>query len=208
MPPETHPPARLLRMAVHEAAHVVAALALSVGTVERAFLRTAGSAGGRTVVAYFDDDLTTRETIEDRVVVALAARAAERLFIGSVSTGGGGDVDSDIGFATARIASLHASFGLAGAPVFLAAEPDSLNAVAFDPDLRDRVGRDLRRLEGRAARVVEANRAAILAVAARLAGKRHLGRTEIDAIVRGRLVRIADRARRAPTRPRRAKTSP
>lgn len=184
MPAETHPPARLLRMAVHEAAHVVAAVALSVGTVQRAFLRTAGSAGGRTVVAYSDDDLSTRATIEDRVVVALAARAAERLFIGSVSTGGGGDADSDIGFATARIASLHASFGLAGAPVFLASEPELLQAVAFDPDLRGRVGRDLRRLEARASRLVETNREAILAVAARLAAKRHLERTEIEAIVR------------------------
>lgn len=208
MPVETHPPARLLRMAIHEAAHVVAALALSVGTVERAFLRTAGSAGGRTVVAYSEDDLTTRETIEDRVVVALAARAAERLFVGSVSTGGGGDADSDIGFATARIASLHASFGLGASPVFFAAEPDLLHAVAFDPELRDRVGRDLRRLEGRASEVVEANRAAILAVAARLVEKRHLGRAEIEATVRGRLVRSAGRARRAAATRRRAKTGP
>nr|WP_249817506.1 ATP-binding protein [Bradyrhizobium sp. 143] len=184
MPTEAHPPARLFRMSIHEAAHVVAALALSAGTVERVFLRTSGGAGGRTEVHYPDGDLPTRETIEDRVVVALAARAAERLFTGSVSTGGGGAADSDLGFATMHVASLHASFGLAGAPIYLGAETDLLNAVAFDPDLRERVGRDLRRLEARAFRLVEANRAAILAVAARLAEKRHLERAEIEAIVR------------------------
>ncbi|MET4605371.1 cell division protease FtsH [Bradyrhizobium sp. JR4.1] len=201
MPAETHPPARLFRMALHESAHAVILLALAAGTVQGVFLRSAGDAGGRTSVLYSDEDLTTRQTIEDRVTVALAARAAERLFTGSVSSGGGGAADSDIGFSTVQIASLHASFGMRGAPLYLGAgEEELLRAVAFDPDLREAVGRDLRRLQLRADRLVAANSDAILAVAERLAERRHLTGAEVEGLVRGRLAR--------PECGRRKKTNP
>lgn len=187
MPRETHPPARLFRMAIHESAHAVILLALAAGTVQGVFLRSAGDAGGRTSVLYADDDLATRAAIEDRATVGLAARAAERLFTGAVSTGAGGAPDSDLGAVTVLVASLHASFGMRGAPVYLGAETEMLHAVALDAGLREAVARDLRRLERRADRLVAANRDAILAVARRLAEKRHLAGAEVEAIVRGRL---------------------
>ncbi|MCA1542013.1 AAA family ATPase [Bradyrhizobium sp. NBAIM32] len=186
MPPETHPPARLFRMAVHEAAHAVILLALRAGTVQGVFLSSAGDAGGRTSVLYADDDLATRAAIEDRATVGLAARAAERLFTGAVSTGAGGAPDSDLGAVTVLVASLHASFGMRGAPVYLGAETEMLHAVALDPVLRGAVARDMRRLELRADRLVAAHRDAILAVARKLAEKRHLTGAEVEAIVRGR----------------------
>src|SRR5579883_379425 len=186
LPPEAHPPLRLFRMAVHEAAHAVVALALSAGAVDHVFLKAEGHRRGTTRMRYRDDDLATRQAIEDRVVVALAARAAERLFTGSVSTGGGGAADSDIGVATLEVAALHASYGLRGAPIYLGAGEELQGAVAYDPALREAVGRDLRRLERRAGRLVAANRAAILAVARRLAERRHLTGAEIESIVRGR----------------------
>lgn len=201
LPAEEHPPARLFRMAIHEAAHAVIVLALAAGTVAQVVLRSAGGDGGRTSVLYRDDDLTTRQAIEDRVTVALAARAAERLFTNSVSTGSGGSPDSDIGFCTIEIAALHASFGLRGAPVYLGAGEELLRAVAFDPGLRAAVARDLRRLERRAERLVAANRDAILAVAARLAEKRHLDGAEVEAIARGRLARPPEAGRRNKTNP-------
>ncbi|MCA1551079.1 AAA family ATPase [Bradyrhizobium sp. BRP19] len=187
MPHETHPPARLFRMAIHESAHAVILLALAAGTLRHVSLASAGDAGGRTSVFYADDDLATRAAIEDRATVGLAARAAERLFTGSVSTGGGGAADSDIGSATILVASLHASFGMRGAPVYLGAGEELLRAVALDAGLREAVARDLHRLERRADRLVAANRDAILAVARRLAEKRHLAGAEVEAIVRGRL---------------------
>lgn len=194
MPREDHPPARLFRMAVHEAAHAVVLLALRAGTVQGVFLKSAGNAGGRTSVFYSDDDLATREAIEDRATVGLAARAAERLFTGSVSTGAGGASDSDIGAVTILVASLHASYGMRGSAVFLGAGEELLRAVAFDPVLRGAVARDMRRLELRADRLVAANRDAILAVARKLAEKRHLTGVEVEALVRGLL-----RGRRRPT---------
>ncbi|MCP1760964.1 AAA family ATPase [Bradyrhizobium japonicum] len=195
MPPETHPPARLFRMAVHEAAHAVILLALAAGTVQQVFLRSAGAKGGGTSVLYSEDDLVTRAAIEARATVGLAGRAAERLFTGSVSSGSGGAADSDIGSATILIASLYASFGMRGAPVYLGAGEELLRAVALDAGLREAVARDLHRLERRAHRLVAANRGAILAVARRLAERRHLAGAEVEAIVRGRL-----RGRRGPSK--------
>ncbi len=196
MPPETHPPKRLLRMAVHEAAHAVAAMALSAGSVDRIVLRASGPSGGRAVVTYSDDDLATRATIEDRVTIALAARAAEKLFTGAMSIGSGGSATSDVAFATMHVAALHASFCVAGTPLYLGEGPGLLQALAADPALRARVAADLRRLERRAMRLVAANRDAVSALAGSLAEKRHLDRAEIERTVRGLLVKTTGPARR------------
>jgi cell division protease FtsH len=208
MPMETHPPKRLLRMAVHEAAHAVATMVLSAGTVDRIVLRASGPSGGRAVVTYSDEDLPTRATIEDRVTIALAARAAELQFTGAMSIGSGGSPDSDVGFATMHVAALHASFCVTGTPVYVGEGADLLHALAADPALRGRVAADLRRLERRAMRIVAANREAIRAVAERLAEKRFLNGTEVEGLVSGRLVEESGAGtRRTPTR-RRSKTSP
>jgi hypothetical protein len=190
LPVDQHPPARLRRMSVHEAAHAVAAIVLRCGVVRRVALKMDGISGGHMEVRYFEDDLPTRKTVEDRVTVALAARAAERLFTGSVSIGGAGGADSDIGFSTALVAALHAAYGLRGPPVYLGAgSEEMLRAVALDPGLRERVGLDLVRLERRAARLVATHREAIDAVALLLAERRHLDGAEVEAIVRARSVR-------------------
>jgi cell division protease FtsH len=187
LPGEEIPPARMFRMAVHESAHAVAALAIPSGTVRHVVLRTSGTSGGRTVIDFGDDPLCTRSALEDRVVIGLAARAAERIFTGAVSTASGGTSNSDIGVATAMIASIHASYGMGEDLVYLAAGDDLLFRVALDHDLRVRVASHLRELEDRAEKLVEANRDAVLAVARRLAEKRFLDGAEVADIVRGLL---------------------
>jgi cell division protease FtsH len=196
------PAARLFRMAVHEAAHAVAALAVPVGSVRHVTLGSRAGSGGRTVIDFIDADLWTRRTIEDRVVVGLAARAAERIFTGEVSTGGGGTADSDLGMATTMVASLHASYGMGGGLAFLGARDGLLREVALNSGLRASVERHLRELEVRAAELVEANRDSVLAVAARLADRRHVGGKEIEEMVRGRLVAPVASIRRRPSRKR------
>jgi cell division protease FtsH len=187
LPPEEISPAHLFRMAVHEAAHAVAALALKSGTVRHVVLRKIGATGGRTVINFGDDRLWTRSALEDRVVVGLAARAAERIFTGAVSTASGGASNSDIGTATQMIASIHASYGMGEDLVYLAGGDDLLFRVALDHDLRARVAGHLRELADLAEKLVEANRDAVLAVARRLAEKRFLDGAEVADIVRGLL---------------------
>jgi cell division protease FtsH len=192
VPPIDVNPARLRRMAIHEAAHAVAALALGAGTVDKVALRNDGASGGRTVIGHRNGDLAVAADIEDRVVVGLAARAAEALLCrGGISTGSGGSPNSDIGAATAMIAGLHASFGLGENLVYLGAGDEVMRELGANPALRDRVERHLRQLQDRAAEVVAANRGAVLAVAEVLAAKRHLDGGEVAAIVDGLLVRFA-----------------
>jgi ATP-dependent Zn protease len=188
-------PAHLFRMAVHESAHAVAALAIKPGTVRHVALRKSGASGGQTVTDFGDDRVWTRAGIEDHVVVGLAARAAERIFTGAVSTASGGAPHSDIGTATAMIASIHASYGMGEDLVYLGAGDDLLFRVALDHDLRVRVASHLRELEDRAEKLVEANRDAVLAVARRLAEKRFLDGAEVAVIVRGLLAAPAEPAR-------------
>jgi ATP-dependent Zn protease len=187
LPPEEISPAHLFRMSVHEAAHAVAALVIKPGTVRRVILRRSGASGGQTVTDFGDDRVWTRAGIEDRVVVGLAARAAERIFTGAVSTASGGASNSDIGTATEMIASIHASYGMGEDLVYLGAGEDLLFRVGLDHDLRVRVAAHLRELEDRAEKLVEANRDAVLAVARRLAEKRFLDGAEVADIVRGLL---------------------
>jgi ATP-dependent Zn protease len=184
-------------MAVHEAAHAVAALAIQSGTVRHVGLGKIGASGGRTVINFGDERVWTRCALEDRVVVGLAARAAERIFTGAASTASGGASNSDIATATAMIASIHASYGMGEDLVYLGAADDLLFRVALDHDLRARVAGHLRELEHRAEKLVEANRDAVLAVARRLAEKRFLDGAEVADIVRGLLV-PPDAAERRP----------
>jgi cell division protease FtsH len=187
LPREEISPAHLFRMAVHESAHAVAALAIKSGTVRHVVLRKSGASGGQTVTDFGDGRVWTRAGIEDRVVVGLAARAAERIFTGAVSTASGGASNSDIGTATEMIASIHASYGMGEDLVYLAGGDDLLFRVALDHDLRARVAGHLRELEDRAEKLVEANRDAVLAVARCLAEKRFLSGAEVADIARGLL---------------------
>ncbi|OSI65048.1 hypothetical protein BSZ21_21960 [Bradyrhizobium canariense] len=184
VPIETIPAARLFRMTVHEAGHAVAASALGLGVVGHVVLRERGGSSGQTVCRFDDADIATRSVLEDRIVATLAGRAAEILFTGAASTGGGGDPASDLGSATIDAAALHASFGMSEHLLYRGAGADLLQHIALDRDLRDRVEADLRRLDARAARLVADHRAAILAVAERLAERRFLGGDEIEGIVR------------------------
>jgi cell division protease FtsH len=208
LPIEDIPPERLFRMSVHEAAHAVGAVVMSVGTLRHVALRTQGTSGGETVIDFSDNALSTRAMIEDRVVVGLAARVAERLLVGAESTGAGGSKDSDLGAATVLIAAVHASFGMGEDLVYLGADAQLLQEISLNRDLRDRVGRHLRELEERATRLVEANRGAVLAVAERLAAKRFLNGTEVEGLVSGRLVEESGAGSRRPPTGRRSKTSP
>ncbi|HVV41974.1 MAG TPA: AAA family ATPase [Nitrobacter sp.] len=183
LPVEDVPPDRLFRMAVHEAAHAVTALAIPVGRLKHVALRSRGTSGGQTAIDFGGFVLPTRRAIEDRVVVGLAARAAERILLGSVSTGGGGSAESDLGSATAMVAAVHASFGMGEDCVYLGAGEELLREISLNPGLRRTVALHLRELDERAAALVERERAAILAVAERLAAKRFLGGTEVAGIV-------------------------
>jgi cell division protease FtsH len=186
LPLEEISPSLLFRMTIHEAAHAVAAVVLQVGELKHVVLRSKGTSGGQTFVDFSEFALSTRTMIEDRVVVGLAARAAERHFTGAASTATGGGADSDLAGATTLIAALHASFGLGGELAYLGAVEDLQREICFNIKLRDQVEQHLRELDARATELVENNHEAIFAVAERLASRRFLSGSQVVEIVRGR----------------------
>jgi cell division protease FtsH len=174
----------LQRVALHEAGHAVSSVALGVGTLRRVQIRSQGRAGGHTAIEHAAHaGLATLDEVERHVTSVLAAGVAERLILGSASTGSGGSEGSDIAFASDLLSVLHASTAVTGNLLHRAAPDRALETVRADPQLRRVVGRHLRRLEKRAEAVVTAHRAAIEAVAAALVRTRHLSGDEVRGIV-------------------------
>jgi ATP-dependent Zn protease len=177
-------PTLLRRLAVHEAGHAVTVVAIPIGTLCHVQLRSRGTSGGHTKVCYDDDDLTTLADVEDRVTSILSASIAERLLLGAVSTGAGGNDKSDLGVATTLLAVAYTSTNLTGNLLHMCESDSALATIRADPRLRRQVELHLRKLEVRATALVERNLEAIAAVADALAKKRYLSGNEVVAIMR------------------------
>ncbi len=177
------PPAVLRRIAVHEAAHAVTTVVLSIGELLYVTLQSRGTSGGHTKARSSDADLMTFADIEKRVISILSAGVAERILLGSKSIGSGGTDTSDDGIATSMIAVLHASTSLTGEFFHRCSSDEALATVRADPRLRHLVEQHLRRLEKRATDLVERHRECIDAVAHALAKSRYLTGDEVVAVM-------------------------
>eukprot|EP01035_Chromulina_nebulosa_P034429 gene34429-46193_t len=107
------------------------------------------------------------------------ALATGYVLLGKPSAGAGSDLEQ----ATRTLASLHASHGLGETLIHLCRSANVSSELSMNPDLRDRVERDLRDAEARAIGLVEKHRQAVMAVAARLIAKRHISGADVKAIV-------------------------
>jgi len=179
LPPEDVPPAALRRMSVHEASHAVVTVATGVGRVAFCRLQTGGDEAGRTTIANESGDYETAAAIENRVVVYLAGRVGERVFMGAES----GGARSDLARATATIAAMHMSDGLGNQLVHRGDESQALREVRRDRRLRATVEEHLQQLHARAEALVGEHRDAIAAIADELAKKRFLSGDAITAIM-------------------------
>ena len=180
---QTIAPAVLRRVSVHEAAHAVTTVVLSVGELLYVTLQSRGSSGGHTKVRTSDADLMTLADIEKRVVSILSAGVAERIMLSAKSIGSGGTDTSDDGVATTMISVIYASTSLTGEFFHRCSSVDALETVRADPRLRRLVEQHLRRLEKRAKDLVERHRECIDAVARALAESRHLTGDEVVAVM-------------------------
>lgn len=164
---------RLFRICIHEAGHVVASLALPWGEVRSIVVASRENSLAQTMIDPDSADLPTRSTIEARVTMLLAGRAAESIYLTEPAVGSAGSESSDLAMANRLIAGLHAS-GLGHSLSYLGPGADVLALVREDRALRRQVERDLKRLEERALSIVRANRPALMELAERLMERRHL----------------------------------
>nr|WP_252737384.1 hypothetical protein [Citreicella sp. C3M06] len=101
-------PELLRRIAVHESGHTLAAELLVPGSVVKLNL---SDSNGLTERRSTFAELTVEE-IENELKILMSRRAAERLVLGTISGGAGGDKESDLAQATALILQLDRELGL------------------------------------------------------------------------------------------------
>ncbi len=173
-PPLDVTPEDARRITIHEAGHAVVSVALGVD--ELVGLQIGGSGLGSTKHKH-GNELDTRQSIENRVVMTLAGRAAELVCIGDISSGSNRDLVN----AVRAVSAVHAALGL-GDRLYAVTEDELEREMTLDPVLRGVVEQDLQRLHERAIDVVRTHRFAVEKVAAALAERRHLTGDQTRAI--------------------------
>lgn len=164
LPSDTRSEQDLYRAAIHEAAHAIIGSVLGKTIVEVSIVGRNGS-GGETQFGPHQSVHFDQATVENDVIVILAARAAEIEILGSASSGAGGDIDSDLAKATALLAALRTSFGMDDNLLWQTTPILSPALLARDLSLRTEIYQDLHRLNLAAKTLVREHRAPILTLA-------------------------------------------
>ncbi len=164
------------RVCVHEAGHAVAASSVGRRVALVSALRN-GPAGARAVFASLEDG-ATRADLENDIAISLAGMVAEKLILGSASTGS----HTDLGVATRMMAALHGSFGL-GTSLAWRIEPVQAEQLLDDRAFRELVETELRTIEGRCTELLTARVSQLRAVVEALRVKRVLGAAEFAELV-------------------------
>ncbi|MDH2326414.1 ATP-binding protein [Cereibacter sp. SYSU M97828] len=111
----------LTSTACHEAGHAIVAVALDIGTP----LSIRITQNGGVCTTDRKVRLETKKYLHQQRTLDLAGRAAERLMLGSISTGSGGSSASDIALATRRIIDEELSSGLGSSgPLYYGPAPN------------------------------------------------------------------------------------
>ena len=186
------------RVAIHEAGHaVVAARVEHADPVHRVTIlpRSMGTLGATLQLPTEERYLMTRAELDDRLVVLLAGRAAERIACGDVSTG----AESDLAQATELARLMVTRYGMSdrvgpravgrgetlgefgGLPWSVDRTCSERVAVAVDASIADA----LRQAEARATALLTHDRAALDAVAAALVDRETLHGDELVALLAG-----------------------
>ena len=153
------------RAAVHEAGHAVAHAAL--GLARPVALRLTPQ-GGLAEFKPRAPGVTARDHHRE-IVALLAGRVAERLVLGAVSSGAGGDGSSDLARATRLALAMEAAYGLGvDGPLWSHSELEPALAFRADRALRDRVRARLDAAEREATALLGQHVAALDRVAQRL----------------------------------------
>ncbi|RYC29007.1 AAA family ATPase [Lichenibacterium minor] len=170
-------------VSIHEAGHAVACLVL--GTDELLWVDQDRGLTRLTMAPHWDERI-----IVNRMVMQLAARAAEELVIGHASTGCGLDLEDATGLAYAY----HTAWGW-GASGLLSV---SRERALLDPRLAAAVRATLDEAYVRAQDLVLTHRAAVERVADALRRRRYLDASEVRALVDGPVASTPRVRRSAP----------
>lgn len=177
--PADENPARLWRIAVHEAGHAIMAAALELGPVARLQV---SQDGGQTLRQLHPHQELLAD-YEAEIAFTLGGRAAERLLLGEISAGAGGSDASDLALATRHAVEIETTLGLGHEGLVWHARPDEVHLRT--PAIRDRVRLRLQKAEQQAGKVLMQYQATLEGLARELLAKRSMGAAEIELWLRG-----------------------
>jgi hypothetical protein len=178
-------PDALLRIALHEAGHAVAAAAVRPGKLVGATIIERGNTGGsvHTVAHRIPSD---RNAVRVAIAELLAGRAAEEAILGDASGGSGGSESSDLALATILAVAEETALGLGGSGLLWTGWPeprDIRGILSADAALAVRVRERLGGIYADALVFAREHHRAIRVVAAELVLNKAMSGTEIEALV-------------------------
>jgi cell division protease FtsH len=174
--PALSPEARW-RIAVHEAGHAVAAIALEAGHVGGISIHPAG---GFVEIRSDISGSSTYERLLRELAVFMAGRAAERLILGDVGAGAGMARESDLGRATALALLIETQCGLGHSGEAYLGE---IKDLVYAPSLHLAVNQQLKDAEAKASLTLDRTRGRLEALANALNREGYLSGDEIRSIV-------------------------
>jgi ATP-dependent Zn protease len=181
-PPSTLSESETWRACVHECGHAVATLHLGQGTIRSIAITAAEGSGGR--IAYSDaPSLAGEQSIRNLVIRLLAGRAAEEVLLGTVSSGAGGALDSDLAKATRVMAAARFSWALKGSLLHLATPEHALDHARRSPEALAAIDGELGELYREAVTLIKCNAGALLHLAGRLKEERVLAGARLQQLL-------------------------
>ncbi|MGC4411195.1 ATP-dependent Zn protease [Rhizobium rosettiformans] len=146
------------RFAVHEAGHAIVHHALKLGPIQGITIDM--PEGGYNLLSFHRSGSDTLGYREDLLAMLMAGRAAEQIVFCSVSVGSAGSDDSDLARATGLALALERSLGFGAVqPLLYRDDKDPTVVLDAQPDLAARVHARLEKALGRAAEILNDNRA-------------------------------------------------
>ncbi|WP_246755743.1 AAA family ATPase [Bradyrhizobium sp. CCBAU 53338] len=175
-------PDKLRRVcAVHESGHLIVGVALDVFEPQALSIL---DHGGTTRVDLSSANAQTEAGVENLITALLGGRAAEEILLGraEATIGAGIGDDSDFARATGAALDLELGYGLGSLGVVHYAK-NTREMFLHDPGVTSLVRKRLDRCHERARALIEKNRPAVEAVAARLQTTGYLDRSEIERLL-------------------------
>ena len=146
------------RFAVHEAGHAIVHHVLKLGPIQGITIDVPD--GGYSLLAFQRSGSDTLGYREDLLAMLLAGRAAEQIVFCSVSVGSAGSEDSDLARATRLALAMERNLGFGAVqPLLYRDDKDPTQVLDAHPDLAARVHARLEKALGRAAEILNDNRA-------------------------------------------------
>ncbi|MCJ2082486.1 AAA family ATPase [Methylobacterium sp. J-090] len=142
LPADDRSEADRYRCAVHESAHSVVAHMMGGGRIRRVTIVATGQMGGTTELDDHGSAVMSKETLDARIMAALAGRAGEEEFGLGPTTGAHHDLAQATGIATA----IRTSYGLGDSLLHRSHVDRASGLLDFDAALRKAVEGDLARL--------------------------------------------------------------